>query len=695
MTPYLREQPVLKKYYIVDTPKKLDDLARKMMKVSEFAFDTETGSWTNNRSTGLAVRGENDDLICVCITISWGDYNNYYIPLNHRREEDASRNLSEALVVKKLQPVFDREDVTVIGANLKFDLHVLNRIGFEFKTSMKQFDVLLAMWLVDENISGGLKGLSQYYFKYPQEHFSEIVNSVPSEVKREFGLKGSQKATYDLVAIEDGKNYALDDSFQTWNLYLYALDMLEVEGMADIFWKHSIPFSKCLYKMERRGMVIDVERLDEMGVEIEKDLKSLIYSMIEILGEEFNPSSNIQLAEILFGYIKDGKQPQFKSTFNFPVQSKTEKGAPQTNALTLYRLSRLTYKTKRKKEGIEFVNLLMEYKRLEKLKSAFIDGLREQIYKDGKVHPSFNQNGADSGRISMSYPNCQQMPRAEEDEKYKIRSLFIGDLDSQGRRKKIIAVDLSNLEIRVTAHFSQDEKLLEMFANGEDIHGATAVNMFELDCLPNEAKKKYPHLRQVAKILNFLLIYGGGAFTLYNNLLNDPVKPIDLGDEEHLAQYPEAKDGVEVAQIYIDKYFETYQGVAKFIRRQKMMAHKNGYIKTVLQRKRRLKDINSSDFKLKAYNERLAVNSTIQASAADITSSAQIRIDSDRWFEEHECLMLNQIHDEIVMECPEEYIEEAIKRVQHYFKYPFGDDIEFIPTLESEGDFGDSYANAK
>lgn len=404
MNPYIRECPLIKRYYVIDNLMKLEELSRRMMTISEFAFDTETGSLTNNRATGLAVRGENEDLLCVCITISWGDYDNYYIPLNHRRAEDKDRNLPESLVVKKLQPVFDRDDVTVIGAHLKFDLHVLNRIGFKFKETMKQFDVLLAMWLVNENVTGGLKGLSQHYFKYPQEHFSEVVNSVPSDVKREFGLKGTQKATYDLVAIDDGKDYALDDSFQTWNLYLYALDMLEVEGMTDIFWKHSMPFSKCLYKMEKRGVTVDVERLDKMSAEIEEDLKSLLYDMTEILGEEFNPSSNVHLAEILFGYVKEGKEFQFSRTFDFPVQSKTNTGAPQTNALTLYKLSKMNYKNVRKREGVEFVNLLMEYKRLEKLKSAFIEGLREQIYEDGKVHPSFNQTGTDSGRISMSSP---------------------------------------------------------------------------------------------------------------------------------------------------------------------------------------------------------------------------------------------------------------------------------------------------
>lgn len=237
-----------------------------------------------------------------------------------------------------------------------------------------------------------------------------------------------------------------------------------------------------------------------------------------------------------------------------------------------------------------------------------------------------------------------------------------------------------------------------MFANGDDVHGSTAVQMFELDCQPNEAKKKYKALRQAAKILNFLLIYGGSAPTLYNNLKDNPLDPIDLGDEEHLSEYAEygVRDGVDVAQVYIDKYFTAYKGVAKFIRDQHRFAHKHGYVKTLLQRKRRLPDINSHDRKMVSYCERLSVNATIQGSAADITSSAQNRIDQDPWFEEHGCLMLVQVHDELVFECPSEFVEEAIKKIQYHMRYPFGEDKgDLDPIMLSEADYGSSYADAK
>jgi DNA polymerase-1 len=416
-----------------------------------------------------------------------------------------------------------------------------------------------------------------------------------------------------------------------------------------------------------------------------------------------------------------------KHSFNFKVISKTDGGAPQTNKDVLWKLSLMNFSNKRKREGVEACKLLLVYSKLAKLNSAFITGLlgdlnsdgtysNSKLYDDGKAHPNFNIIGTDSGRISCSEPNLQQLPKADEEDKYQIRSLFIGSeyvADEDGnylmpydvftgvpndnyelKRMKIIAIDYSNLEIRVNAHFSEDPNLLDMFAKGDDVHGSTAVNMFELDCEPNECKKKYPHLSQVGKVLNFLLIYGGGAPTLYNNLKSNHENPIDLGDKKYLEMF-HCKNGIEVAQIYIDKYFTSYKGVAKFIRDQKRYAHKHEYVQTLLRRKRRLPDINSRDFKVSSYCERLSVNSPVQGSAADITMSAQNLVNNDPWFVEHHMLMLLQVHDEIVFECPEEYVEEGIARARALMEHPFGPDVELNLPLRADADSGDSYQEAK
>lgn len=712
----MKQPPVIRKYVIVDNMKKLRKLANTMKDIEEFAFDTETNT--------LRVVGDNDDFLCVGISISWGFYDNYYIPLHHRRHEDYKRNLPESMVRKHLKKIFEREDVRIIGHNLKFDMHVLARLGIVIKTE-DLFDCMVASWLCDENTPNGLKENTSEIWGFSQTHFREVTDFVPKEVKKEFGYKSQQKVTFDLVLIDQGAPYALNDAFYTWFNYLFWLDKLEEEKMDKIYYRYHVKFLRTLFRMEERGVTVDMERLNEMKTEIEEDIENLMYQMQDIAGVEFNANSTQHLAELLFGYVSEKKlekDPDYSSillenSFGLRAISKTNSGAPQVNASTLLKLSKMDYKGKRKKQGVEFCKILLEYKKLAKLKSAFIDGMLEQLYADGKAHPNFNIIGTDSGRISCSNPNLQQLPKAGEEDKYQIRSLFIGseylEDDTTGeylcdlkdateqdfahctvKRKKIVAGDFSNLEMRVLAHFSEDKNLLEMFANDSDTHGSTAVNMFELDCKPEEVKKKYPHLRQAAKVINFLLMYGGGANTLYDNLKNDPWSPIDLGDKTYTDLYG-VKTGVEVAQIYIDKYFSTYSGVDKFIKQQKRFAHKYGYVYTLLRRKRRLPDIRSRDFKQVAYCERLSVNSAVQGSAADITGSAQNLVDADPWYEEHGVLMMIQIHDELVFECPEPYVEECIRRTKSYMEHPFGPKVELNLKMRADFDSGDSYQEAK
>lgn len=737
----LFNKPTREHSIIVDTVSKLKKLAEKMKDLQEFAFDTETNT--------LQVAGENKEFICVGISISWGRFNNYYIPMGHRRVEDYKRNLSIEVVQEYLQPIFNREDVRIIGHNLKYDMHVLKRIGISIATK-DFFDTMLASWLLDENTPNGLKQITSDNLNVPQTHFAEVIDSVPAEVKKEFGLKATNKATFDLTLIDESAFYALDDPFYTYYNYMYLLDELEKDGMDKIYFKKMIPFMIVLFNMEERGITVDREALDEMNVNITKDMENLLYDMTEILGVEFNPNSNQQLQAILFGYVKDIKKPDevnpkkgispiqeirekyegkknwteeriqkkiadlwakydetmgewkvfVENGFDFKPTSTTSAGAPSTDSGSLWTLSHKEYKVKRKREGVEFCSLLLEYKRLAKLKSAFIDGLESQLYDDGKAHCSFNQIGTTSGRISCSSPNLQQLPKAHGDEdNYAIRKLFIGSIDPvTKKRKKIIAVDYSNLEIRCTAHLSGDPLLLDMFAHGKDIHGTTAINMFELtDCDDKSVKQKHPDLRQAAKVLNFLLIYGGSASALYDSLKYDRSAPIDLGDKEHLAKYKKfgVKNGVDVAQVYIDKYFDSYKGVAQMIRENKKFARKHGFVYTIIKRKRRLEGINSSDNKIRSYCERLATNARVQGTASDIVSSAQVRLENDPWFEEHRCYMLVQVHDEVVYECPEEYVEEAEERIKAIMAKPFGENVSLKVELKADSDSGDSYNEAK
>ena len=610
------DKPKIKKYEIVQTRKQLFRLRNTMMHLSEAAVDTETNT--------LRANGPNKDFRCVGISISWGEYNNYYIPLGHEREEDMYSNAELEDVVEALTPVFEREDITLVFHNYHFDAHVFDRIGIRIK-SKNIFDTQVASFLIDENEDNKLKNNTKRYLGIDQTHFNDATATVPKEVRKEYGLKSNSKAPFSLVLIKDGAPYALDDAFYTWELYLGFEPLLQDEGMHKIYWKHYVPFIDCMLTVERNGVTIDTEKLEKMREEIKIDCENLKCKLFDIAGVEFNPGSPQQKAELLFGYRKPdnvnkktGKVTKaninehlIDVNFGFKPISRTKTGNPSTDADTFWELSLMKNAKGRKAEGVEFCKVMSEYSKLEKLRGAFIEGTLENMYDDGKIHCNYNITGATSGRLSCSNLNLQQLPKAGDEDKYQIRSLFIGDKLPDGSREKILALDYANLEMRLLTHYSIDSNLMRMFLDGEDSHGSTAVNMFELDCEASEAKKKYPHLRQAAKTINFLLMYGGGATTLYEKLRKDHDAPIDLSDKHYLDQY-KVRKGKDVAQIYIDKYFKSYSGVAEFIKKQKRLAHKQGYVTTLMGRKRRLPMINSSDHGEVAYGERLATNSTIQ-----------------------------------------------------------------------------------
>ena len=723
-------KPQMKEYEIITSLSELKWLTDEMMRIPAFAYDTETNT--------LEVLGQNKNFKCVGLSFSWGENNNYYIPTGHVREEDIDNQLTIDVVVKYLKPIFARPNVRIYGWNLKFDFHVLKRIGIDVVTR-DVFDGMLASWLCNENTPNGLKENTTEKMGIPQTHFKETTETVPNEVKKAFGYSANSKVTFDLVLIEDGAPYAIADAFYTWCNCLGFEKELISEGMDKIYYKMYIPFLFVLFEMEEQGVTVDVPKLKQMGVDMQDDLDELQYKIYELAGVEFNIGSSQQKAELLFGYQKEQKEvaidklPKylqkaydeddydlleekgyvvdergrvFKSnnsvlldhSFRFSPTATTKSGAPSTDSDAIWRLSQKTYKkaNKRKQQGVEMCKYMLEYAKLAKLKTAFVDGILEQLYEDGKAHPSFNQIGTDSGRLSCSKPNLQQLPKAEEDDKYQIRSVFIGSLNPKtGKRNKIIALDYHNLEMVCLTHFSGDKNLSEMFANDDDAHGSTAVNMFNLDCTPMECKKKYPHLRQAAKTINFLLMYGGGATLLYENLRSDHYSPLDLGDKEYLEAY-HCRNGVQVAQAFIDKYFESYSGVAKFIQSQKKFGHRNKFVYTILGRKRRLPDINSSDGKISSYCERLAVNSAIQGTAGDITINAQIRVQQEERLKQLGAKMLIQVHDELVFECPEENCEEAITIIKHLMEHPFGEDPrKQVKYLRADFDMGDSYQDAK
>ena len=757
-----KEQIANRKSVIVTSETQLRCLGYKLYDVAEFAFDTETNTvdWCN---------ADNPYFKIVGISISFGINDSYYIPIGHRF--DPTPQLPLKTVVRHLHPAFERRDVTIIGHNLKYDMHVMKRIGIEIKTPYI-FDTMVASWLCDENVDKGLKPNVLRIFNHQMEKFNDVVATVPKEIKKKAGLKASQKATFDLTMIGDSANYATEDAFFTFMLYLHYLEELEITGMTKIYYKMYPPFIRILYDMEERGITIDREACAEMNEKMQEDIEYLEYQMLELVGVDFDINSSQQLAQLLFGYdkFKTVNQDLLDVNFGFPVQSRTAKGVPQTNNATLVEISRMEYKNSNKIMGVKFCNMLLKHKELSKLKT-FTQKFLEVCYPDGKIHCSFNPCGTTSGRVSCiakgtlitlvgeykniehvkkgdkvycyddegniristvtkrynngvkkcikvnwrsqgtheegyvictpdhkirtregewvradslvagdkvthlrrskdacdklieeydlcinheivsieevgymkvydlevehyhnfianeicvhncNNPNLMQIPNAGEEDAYNIRSLFVGDIDNYDQ-EDIISCDYSNLEVRVMAHFSKDEGLLNAFEHKVDLHGNTAKLMFRLDCDANEVKKKYPKFRQMGKVIAFLLQYGGSVMALESTLNSDGMLTEmlqELKGYKHKKDLPDTlmpfwgcKSTKEMAQALMDLYFEAFPGIAKFMKRQKKYAHQHGKVYTVLGRERRLPQIQSGNFREVGYAERLALNAPIQ-----------------------------------------------------------------------------------
>lgn len=276
-------------------------------------------------------------------------------------------------------------------------MHVLARINIKVKTRML-FDTMIASWICDENSPNGLKQNTENVLGIDQTHIGDVFSTVTKEEKKSMGLKASNKATFDLVRVANAETYVVDDPYFTFQLYLYYLDKLKSEGMEKIYYNTYPPFIITLFNMEERGVTLDIPKLEKMGVDMQEDMDNLLFDIYELAGVKFNPGSSQQLAELLFGYDQS-KNPNtniIDMSFNFPVVSTTPKGVPQSSTGVLERIAKKEYKDKRKIEGITLVKKLLEYKKLAKLKTAFVDGLLVQSYDDGKVHPSFNPIGTDS-----------------------------------------------------------------------------------------------------------------------------------------------------------------------------------------------------------------------------------------------------------------------------------------------------------
>ncbi|HHD7490198.1 TPA: DNA polymerase I [Klebsiella oxytoca] len=555
-----------------------------LKKAPLFAFDTETDSLDNVSANMVGLSFAIEPGVAA------------YVPVAHDYL-DAPDQIPRDRVLELLKPLLEDDKVLKVGQNLKYDRGILANYGIELRGIA--FDTMLESYILD-SVAGrhDMDSLSDRWLKHKTITFEEIAG------------KGKNQLTFNQIALEEAGRYAAEDADVTLQLHLKMWPELQQnEGPLNVFKNIEMPLVPVLSRVERNGVKIDPAVLHAHSQEIAKRLIELEKKAYDIAGEEFNLSSPKQLQTILFE--KQGIKPL----------KKTPGGAPSTSEEVLEELA-LDY---------PLPKVILEYRGLAKLKSTYTDKLPLMISpKTGRVHTSYHQAVTATGRLSSTDPNLQNIPVRNEEGR-RIRQAFIAPEDYL-----IVSADYSQIELRIMAHLSRDKGLLTAFAEGKDIHRATAAEVFGL---PLESVSS--EQRRSAKAINFGLIYGMSAFGLARQL-NIPRKE---------------------AQKYMELYFERYPGVLEYMERTRTQAKEQGYVETLDGRRLYLPDIKSSNGARRAGAERAAINAPMQGTAADIIKRAMIAVDGWLLSEKPRVRMIMQVHDELVFEVHKDDLEAVAKKI--------------------------------
>ncbi|MEJ5074604.1 DNA polymerase I [Enterobacter ludwigii] len=576
----------------------------KLKKAPVFAFDTETDSLDNISANmvGLSFAAEPGEAA--------------YVPVAHDYI-DAPEQLSLERVLALLKPLLEDDNSLKVGQNLKYDRGILANYGVELRGIA--FDTMLESYTLD-SVAGrhDMDSLSDRWLKHKTITFEEIAG------------KGKNQLTFNQIALEEAGRYAAEDADVTLQLHLKMWPKLQKqEGPLNVFQHIEMPLVPVLSRVERNGVNIDPDVLHNHSAELSTRLVELEQKAHEIAGEAFNLSSPKQLQTILFE--KQGIKPL----------KKTPGGAPSTSEEVLEELA-LDY---------PLPKVILEYRGLAKLKSTYTDKLPLMINaKTGRVHTSYHQAVAATGRLSSTEPNLQNIPVRNEEGR-RIRQAFVAPEDYL-----IVSADYSQIELRIMAHLSRDKGLLTAFAEGKDIHRATAAEVFglPLDSVSNEQRRS-------AKAINFGLIYGMSAFGL-SRQLNIPRKE---------------------SQKYMDLYFERYPGVREYMERTREQAKEQGYVETLEGRRLYLPDIKSSNAARRAGAERAAINAPMQGTAADIIKRAMIAVDAWLLKEQPRVRMIMQVHDELVFEVHKDDLEAVTKKVHELMENSTTLDVPLLVEVGS------------
>ena len=553
-------------YELIDSTEKIINLIALLKQHHEFCFDTETTS-LNTLNAEL-----------VGFSFSVKEHEAYYVPINE----------SKALALEQInlfKPLFEDETKTLIGQNIKYDYQVLKNYGIDIKN--KLFDTMVAHFLIMPDMRHNMDLLAQTYLNYSPVSISTLI-----------GKKGSDQLSMRSVDINLIKDYAAEDADITLQLKNNFVPKLIEHELEKLFNEVELPLIKVLANIEREGINIDVPALKEFSLQLQNDIAIVEAEIQGFAGTKFNVSSPKQVGEILFEYLKIIDKPK-----------KTKTGQYATGEDVLSKLESLH----------PIVAKILDYRELVKLKNTYVDTLPELVNKTtGRIHTSFNQVVAVTGRLSSDNPNLQNIPIRTEKGR-QIRKAFI----PRDENHILLSADYSQIELRIVASISGDTNMCEAFRLKKDIHTATAAKVFGVN--EDEVTKE---MRYKSKSVNFGIIYGQGAFGLASNL-NIPRKE---------------------AQELINNYFKEYGAIKNYMDDTIEFARENGFVKTLLGRKRWLSDINSNNATVRNYAERNAINAPIQGSAADMIKMAMINIYNELKNNNFKTKMLLQVHDELVFD---------------------------------------------
>ena len=565
-------------YQTIQTPQEEEMLLEWLLQQKSVCFDTET--------TGL------DELTAelVGIAFSWKKGTGYYLPFPEDRTACETK-------LTYFAPFFQSSEIEKVGHNLKYDIKVLQQYGMNVQAPL--FDTMIAHYLINPDMRHNMDVLAENYLGYQPQHITELI-----------GKKGPNQGSMRNVPLDKQTEYAVEDADVTYQLKNHFVTEMASKEVIDLFNKIELPLVNVLADMESAGIYIDVDYLNELAVQFQKETATLEEEIYEQAGEPFNLASPKQLGPILFDKLKLVDKPK-----------KTKTGQYSTAEDVLSYLAK----------DHAIVADILEWRSVKKLSNTYIETLPQQVNpKTDRIHTIFNQAVAATGRLSSNHPNLQNIPvRTERGQ--LVRKAFI----PRDEEHVLLAADYSQIELRVIASLSHDKEMQEAFQKGEDIHASTAAKVFNV-ALEEVSREQ----RSQAKTVNFGIVYGVSAFGLSNQT--------NLNRKE--------------SKALIDAYYETYPQLKSYIRKQVDFARENGYVETILGRRRYLRDIHSQNSIVRSAAERNAVNAPIQGSAADIIKIAMLRIHEK--LKEFDSQMLLQVHDELVFDAKKSELDALTNMIK-------------------------------